>query len=162
MKSVKVIFITGGSIFILLGFLIFICGMAGMPGTVIEPKTIYYWSGYKWNFYTIDIYRYIKSLENSFHLESMGNMFQNWPSLPSTPGAKADVIGWVKYVARIISVYIPNIAVYLINLLFVPIKILVYPVRILISLLGIDTSNKEVIQIFIRLYSLRIPFIPYW
>ena len=150
------------SIFILLGFLIFVCGMAGMPGTVIEPKTIYYWGGYKWDFYTIDIYRYIKSLETSFQLESMGSMFQNWPSLPNTPGNKVDVAGWVKYACRILSVYIPNIAIYIINLFFVPIKILIYPIRILISLLGIDTSNKQVIQVFIKLYSLKIPYIPYW
>lgn len=149
---------------LLLGTVLIAFRMYNLEGfTVITQNRLVYSPEYTWTFYTIDFNKYLQNLETSIDLNQLNALTLEPPVLPTKPSNDADVIGWVQFVAKLISVYAMNWIILIINALVVaPIKILCYPVNIIFAILGINTSNNDFITVFRNLYQIAIPYIPYW
>lgn len=159
--TIKKAFFIGGMFLAVIGVVMFSLGLGGLVDSVFSWKTVNYFGTYNWRFVTIDVHKYLKGLEEAIKLNQLINIIPKFPSLPKTPEA-TDLLGWLKYVARILSVFVPNILIFLTNMMLWPIKIFVYPVRILLVLIGVDGTTNEFAQAIKAIYTFGIPQIVYW
>lgn len=130
-------------------------------GTVITAHDINYFGQWTWHYYTFDVYKYLKSLETSINPMNMFMSLPNFPSLPQNPDW-TNIVSILNYVAKILAVFIPNVAIYMINTFWVPTKLILYPATILMALIGFDTNWPPLMEGIRFMYTLQIPFIPYW
>ena len=150
---------------ILLGVVLIAFGLHRIQGfTVVTQKSIVYGPDYTWTYFEIDFGKYLQNLETSISFDQFPEVFGiTIPTLPVKPANNADVVGWLNFTAKLISVYLLNWIIFALNnLVLIPIKLLLYPTNVILAVLGINTSNNDFIVAFKGLYSLNIPLIPYW
>lgn len=124
-----------------------------------EMRQIGTWT---WNFYSFDTLAYLKNLQNSFtNPQFLTNTFTGkLPTLPTSPNW-ADLTSIYRYIVNSI-IFVPNVFIALINyVLIAPIQLLIYPINVVMSLLGINTTNKDFVTAFNFLTNLKINYINY-
>lgn len=128
--------------------------------TVIRHEAIAY-GNYTWTFYSFDTASYIKNLANTIKPNYLADIFtQNVPTIPQLPDW-TDILSVLRYIANMF-IFIPNMFIIMANyLLLAPLQLLVYPLWIIMSLMGINTSNRDYVYLLNKIIHLKITYINY-
>lgn len=141
---------------IIIGTLLVGFGIATLNGvSIVEQHTINYTAQYSWNYYTINLSKYLQNLQTSIKPQQLTEMLPNMPTTINLGNNLA------KNIANSL-IFVLNWLIYITNwLILAPIKIIMYPFNILLAIFGINTSDQALIEAFIKIYNLAIPLIPY-
>lgn len=147
--------------FIIVGSIAY--GMAFILGdatpTILRPRVIDYGNGITLTMYSLDIHAYLNNLQNSINIP-FKNMYINFPTPWKASNWDAINVAKILYNALI---WVVNVVLWIANItIIIPTKLIMHPIVLIMGILGIDTTNLGIVEAANFLYSLNIPFIPYW
>lgn len=124
--------------------------------TFITPYTIEIGT-YTKTLYRLDVYNYLRQIENISINIPIDKLFYDPPSLPNIEGV-TDIFK-----------LLPNLFIWLINMefwwlniiLIAPTKLLIYPLAFFVTILGIDINSNQIIQLINVLITVKMPIIEY-